>query len=148
MAAIKLALNQKGKNKMNDEPSFNQQQGAEDPVTTKGIAPSLYQCAKCPKSFQTKSGLRMHTGRAHTKTITNRIHRTPAARHERKKLYQTELRARYRAQGLNSRGEPLKDPNHYMRQSPHPWLRWRQGRSQTQGILARVHKTSSTVNFP
>ena len=109
-----------GNNNMNDEPSFNQQQGAED-AAIKDIAPSLYQCAKCPKSFQTKSGLRMHVGRVHTKTITNRIHRTSAARYERKKLYQAELRARYRAQGLNAKGEPLKNPNHYMRQSPHPW---------------------------
>ena len=113
-----------GNNNMNDEPSFNQQQGAEDAaVTTKGIAPSLYfhQCPSCPKSYPTKQALRMHVGRAHTKTIVNTVPSTREEKRRRKKLKAAQLRARYREQGLSSRGTSLKDPDHYTRRYAHPW---------------------------
>jgi hypothetical protein len=83
-----------------------------------------HQCPDCPKQFASRMGLSTHIARMHkdhnwsthplgggTRTWKKRTEEE----RETRRLAQKRIREKRRAMGLNSKGLPLKQPNHYMR---------------------------------
>jgi hypothetical protein len=110
-------------------------------INVPNAEPAQLECPKCYRLFKNTSALRMHDARVHTKTIKTpgQLGQLPTKRSRaeelaRKKEYQRKLRLRYKREGRDSRGYPLKD-----------WREQRLARLNTQAGLGSA--TEKKVGF-
>lgn len=103
---------------------MNTENTDEQRTTSENIAVAdklpFFQCPKCPKSFTTPQGLSMHDLRVHSKKLGTGYKWKQRQSHNwdtsvlekerlaRRRAYQRKLRARYKLQGRDSRGYPVK----------------------------------------
>jgi hypothetical protein len=99
------------------------------PIDFKGLSNQIvkevlpFECARCNKPFSSLNALRMHRMRVHTRAgqlgarWKQGKKQSQEERKAKKRDYQRQLRARYKAEGRDARGKPREKSG----QSPHRW---------------------------